>query len=298
MDGNSSSLSAFEQSSGHSTRPVFLVGCHRSGTTLLRYILNAHRNIACPPEAKLLTALFKVTAHPQTMLAMRSLGISPKMVLVELGQVASRLLEAYATTIGKPRWVDKTPNYYTILDRIDEMFEHNAQYLFLVRHPFDVIASLEEFFGSPSEFHGDPEIARVAERYGYGRFAWMKYWIEVTERILFAKEMFESRALVLRYEDLVMHPAETVSGIFSFLDEPQDPDAVANAFHISQDEGYQDWKIQQSRGIHDKSVYRGWHAMNTGERATVWRFTRELSESLGYTANARYDEWGGYGRPA
>ena len=269
-----------------SMRPAFLVGCHRSGTTLLRYILDTHVDIACPPETKLLTALSQVVFHSQTVPALNALGVSQEALLVELGRVASRILETYATQKGKRRWVDKTPNYYTILEQIDAMFEHNAQYVFLTRHPFDSIVSLEEFFGSPSESHSDPEIARVAQRYGYGRLAWAKYWVEVNERILYAKEALGSRALLLRYEDLVRKPTDIVSRVLDFLEESQDPKVVLNAFQVSHDDGFQDSKIKMSSGLHRDSVYRAWNVLKARERSMVWNFVEDLATSLGYTADA------------
>jgi len=55
--------------------PVFLIGCHRSGTTLMRYLLDAHPNLACPPESKFLAALHEVFKYPQAVRVLASLGI-------------------------------------------------------------------------------------------------------------------------------------------------------------------------------------------------------------------------------
>ena len=40
-----------------SLKPGFLIGVYRSGTTLLRYILDSHSNIAVPPETNFLYPL-------------------------------------------------------------------------------------------------------------------------------------------------------------------------------------------------------------------------------------------------
>ena len=38
--------------------PFFVVGSARSGTTLLRLMLNAHRDVAVPPESRFITELY------------------------------------------------------------------------------------------------------------------------------------------------------------------------------------------------------------------------------------------------
>ena len=286
MTNSSQSHQSRSTSLRYSMRPTFLIGCHRSGTTLLRYILDAHDRIACPPETKLLTALSKVLCHPQTVPAMRSLGVSRTQILMEMGVAAARILESYAIRKSKQRWIDKTPNYYAIIDQIDEMFALEAQYLFLVRHPFDSIISLEEFFGNPSEFHGDPDIVRVAFRYGYGRIAWVNYWREVNERIIFAMSHLGARALLIRYEDLVSHPHGTIHKVLHFLDEPEDDDLIEKAFKVIHDDGFQDSKIRQARDIYRTSVCRGWSAMNEQERAVVWQIVGNLAGSFGYTSSS------------
>src|SRR6266508_1904763 len=49
--------------------PIFVVGCQRSGTTLLRLILDAHPNISCGPETRFLTDLAHVTTGSWKRLA-------------------------------------------------------------------------------------------------------------------------------------------------------------------------------------------------------------------------------------
>ena len=40
-------------------KKIFIFGCQRSGTTLLRYLLDSHSKIACPPETKFIYPLLK-----------------------------------------------------------------------------------------------------------------------------------------------------------------------------------------------------------------------------------------------
>ena len=217
---------------------------------------------------------------------MRSLRISSTQLLLELGCAAARILESYAIRNSKQRWIDKTPNYYAIIEQIDEMFGREAQYVFLVRHPFDSVVSLEEFFGSLSEYHGDPDIARVAMRYGSGRIAWVNYWREVNERILFATSQLASRAFLVRYEDLACCPQAVVPKVLKFLDEPEDKDLIEKAFKVPHDDGFQDNKIRQSHVIHSRSVCRGWSAMNDEERSFLWQIVESLAVSFEYTSSA------------
>lgn len=44
--------------------PIFIVGCPRSGKTLLRNLLRSHRNIAIPPESHFIPKFYKAFGNP------------------------------------------------------------------------------------------------------------------------------------------------------------------------------------------------------------------------------------------
>ena len=45
--------------SENNQKPIFIIGCERSGTTLIRLILHSHPNIALPPQTKFLKKIYK-----------------------------------------------------------------------------------------------------------------------------------------------------------------------------------------------------------------------------------------------
>src|SRR5205814_3964197 len=98
-----------------SDRPILVGGCYRSGTTLVRYLLDAHPRIFCGPEVKLLRDFFgdytgDRHAHLRLFSTARAL-FGDDEVLVEFGAAYVRLLERAAARAGKARWADKTPDH-------------------------------------------------------------------------------------------------------------------------------------------------------------------------------------------
>jgi hypothetical protein len=261
--------------------PTFLIGCHRSGTTLMRYILDSHPNIACPPESKFISGLYELQGHPHWLPALRSLRMSRKEVIVEIGTFARRVLDLYAEKCHKRRWVDKTPNYYKILPFIDEMFEGRVLFLFSVRHPLDTIISLNEFFRYPAQTTHDSDIGEVIRRYGVGLHAWARYWNEVYESIkIFEAEHFD-RAKMFRYEDLVRHPSDIVADVLHFMDEEFYAASLDAALRTQHDKGFQDHKILTTDSIHTESIGR-WKTWPADSVQAVWMIVDQLGRSFGY----------------
>jgi hypothetical protein len=137
----------------------FIVGCGRSGTTLLRAMVDAHPDLAVPPESHFVVAL----AHdgPLDRVAfLDGLEASDRFALWELDRatVEAELLRsaaatypdgvrtvfaAYAAMSGKSRWADKTPGNVLHIARLAELFPE-AVFVHLVRDGRDVAASFLE----------------------------------------------------------------------------------------------------------------------------------------------------------
>jgi hypothetical protein len=148
-------------------RPIFILGCPRSGGTLLRLMLRAHPRIAIPPETRLLLDAYEhrgaygdlrrlanrqalaewIVAGAGTRFG--GLGLDPRTVADEiiagpptLGSALEIALRAYARRLGKPRWGDKRPGYVQHIDALLRMFP-DAQIIHLVRDGRDCVAELQ-----------------------------------------------------------------------------------------------------------------------------------------------------------
>ena len=124
---------------------LFLVGVPRSGTILLRLILDAHSEIAIPFESFVLIDFSKKVATNYDLAGkmedrkrlvlelLNSKGIkkwNPKVSLndIDLRQcsdysaVIKEIFSAYARKCGKTVWGDKTPTYLEHLDVLNSLF--------------------------------------------------------------------------------------------------------------------------------------------------------------------------------
>src|SRR5687767_12398889 len=119
-------------SAGADTRPPapFVVGMNRSGTTLLRMMLDAHPQLVLPPEthfvpdliratrkrgAKAADALAAMKAHREwedfSFSDEEALAWLEALPRLEPGAAVRAFYEAYAARAGKHRWGEKTPRY-------------------------------------------------------------------------------------------------------------------------------------------------------------------------------------------
>jgi hypothetical protein len=265
--------------------PIFIVGCHRSGTTLLRYLLDAHPALACPPESKFLAALGDVLTYPQAMRGLASLGVAPDRLLSDVRAVVEAYFREYAVRHGKRRWIDKTPNYVRLLPFLDALFAREVLYLLMVRHPFDTAASLAGVAAFNVDEPEDPEIAASVARYGCDRAAWVHHWVDVTDMLVSFGAQTPARTHVVRYEALVTEPERTLADVLGFLGEARSPEVVAalidNAFGQPHPPGYEDAKIRDSRGIHQHSVGK-WTRWPAAEIDRLWPIAADSAARLGY----------------
>jgi hypothetical protein len=263
------------------TWPAFVLGSYRSGTTLLRYILDAHPNIACPPESKFIPGLEAFIDFPEAMTGLMSLGFSQSDVHLELRRFAEAFMSAYAQRMGKRRWVEKTPNDFRHVEFIDRLFTSEVYYIVVVRHPLGCIISLQQFFGFEGLNHLDPEVVRKVRTYGRGVYGWALFWMEVYQRLDVFLTAFPERTYVIRYEDLVFQPEGIVRDALRFLGEDYPPSILADAFKMPHTHGAQDHKIDSTTEIHPNSVGR-WKTWPSSQVVALWSIVGETATRFGY----------------
>lgn len=208
------------------TRPPapFVVGLTRSGTTLLRMMLDAHRELTVPPETHFVPDVIKAArAEGTTDEVLAALtenrtwgdfGIDPeemrrRLEAVDSGDAAGAVrafFEAYAERQGKPRWGDKTPAYMLSVQRIGRTLPE-ARFIHLIRDGRDVALSQRA-----RALNEQPAPAEQAER-------WVKRIRKSREQ---ASTLKGPRYVEARYEDLVREPEGTLRRICEFIELPWD----------------------------------------------------------------------------
>lgn len=122
--------------------PIFIVGAHRSGTSLVRRLFNSHREIACPPESFFIANYAAMLDDKFVGAGYDAFGYSPEEARTDLARKASQLHEAFRIATGKAIWADKTPQYTDHLEAIDRLYAGKARFVVVLRHPGDVVHSI------------------------------------------------------------------------------------------------------------------------------------------------------------
>ena len=248
-----------------SDRPIFVVGCPRSGTTMLQLMLHAHPRIALPPESRFVLAAynrrhrFGDLRDPANRRALArwivttdqfdDLGLDRERVIEQivaapptLGSALGTVFRAYAARFDKPRWGDKRPAYLRHLPQLLRLFP-DAQIVNIVRDGRDCVASLKETPWSTKELgelidywaRSADAATRAARRYGPGVFH------------------------QIRYEDLVADPEPHLRELCRFLDEEYD-EAMARPSDVAS------VAVPQYKTWHERT-----HGEVTTERVRSWQ---------------------------
>lgn len=203
--------------------PFFIVGSARSGTTLLRLILNAHPEVAVPPESRFVVELWNGsdTVEVEDFLARlaghkrfdtwelpleavrQELGASTRVSYPDAIRAA---FHAYARAHGKSRWGDKTPRYVENLGLLAKLFPE-AKFVHLIRDGRNVALSYANVPFGPKTVGKAAQL--WATRVKAGREA--------------GPRLGPERYFEVRYEDLVEDAAGETKGICEFLGLDFDP---------------------------------------------------------------------------
>jgi hypothetical protein len=202
--------------------PFFIVGSARSGTTLLRLMLNAHPDVAVPPESRFITELWTGSNEVGVDAFLEALGAHKRFnawelpidtVRDELGERSSMrysdaidaVYRAYAAGRDKKRWGDKTPRYVEDIPFLCGLFP-DARFVHLVRDGRNVALSYADVPFGPKT------IAKAAD-------LWAR---RVSKGMKDGRPLGPERYLEMRYEDLVEDIEGRAKVVCDFLDLPFD----------------------------------------------------------------------------
>ena len=282
-------------------RPVpFVVGMNRSGTTLLRMMLDAHPELTIPPETHFVPDLIKAaredSATPESALAaMKSarewddFGFSDEEMLGRLralaeikpGPAVRTFYAAYTDQQGKPRWGEKTPTYVQKMRLIQRALPE-ARFIHVIRDGRDVALSVLD------RTVRDLTAADIARR-------WQKKITKAREDSPKLDHYVE-----VRYEDLILDTEPVLRHVCEFIELPWD-DALLSYHERSADRLREMARALPAEGrAKELSVERrmATHEMTTkppsADRVARWRtqMTDEQRQQFETVAGGLLDQLG------
>jgi len=265
--------------------PIFIVGCPRSGTTLLRNLLRSHPNLAFPEESHFIPSYYRRYGNFSDADRARRLAKSILKVgwvrYWELGltpenfedcrsfrAVVSRLFEAWARKEGKPRWGDKTPHYVTHIPILLELFPA-ARILHIIRDGRDVTLSWLRTRLEPGNVY-------MAAR----------FW---RERVMAGREtgarLPGETYMEVRYETLLAEPEATMRGVCAFIGEPYN--SVVLTPSPGKVETWRGPRLVQRKEIVQANAAKWKTQMRAADRILFESVAGDLLAGLGYETVGR-----------
>jgi len=263
--------------------PVFIVGCPRSGTTLLRDLLRSHPRLAFPSESWFIPSYYRRYGDPRSDAEAIALGerilrsywvrhwnvaVAPSTFAKDrtFAAIVSRIYEDFARQRGKARWGDKTPGYVFHLPLLTQMFPQ-ARAIHIVRDGRDVALSWLKHASSPGNLYMAAEL-----------------WIKHVRAAQTASSTLGSHGyLEIRYEDLLANSERAMRQVCLFLGEPYD-ERVLRPTRESRNPVSRSHRAGDDRIVTDNAF--GWRRLMSGRQRRLFEsVAHELLEELHYATD-------------
>lgn len=246
---------------------VFIVGCPRSGTTLLQRLVNAHPQIAITPETHWIPRFFegRKGLTPEGMVAPKLISLlveQPRFTRLDVGQeelmamIAGRrpvsysslvtaIFDSYGKAQGKPLVGDKTPGYVRRIHTLHTLWPE-ARFVHLIRDGRDVYLSMRH---RPMHRLKAGVFDTWADEPGLTAALWWELNVRAGRGA--ASSLGPGQYYELRYESLVAGPRQECEALCAFLGVPYD-DTMLSFNKIETNKrarrpvtpGLRDWRTQ------------------------------------------------------
>jgi Sulfotransferase family len=277
---------------GQPDRPLIIGGCPRSGTTLLRTMLQAGSEVAIPRETRFVLEAWQqrrrfgdlrdpdnrrrlarwIFMREETQAnrlgleaddAVERLVTSPPA----LGSMLTACFAMFAEKHEKPRWGDKRPLYAARMSAIWDLFP-NAQFIHVVRDPRACVASLRTL----GWFEG--QIAPMAALWEHS----------VKSVDAWRSKLAPDQLLDVKYEELVLDAQRTLRHVAEFAGLTADDDAIEQMLRYQEVEETRDHRYHSNLANSlDTSRVSDWkETLEPREIAFIERATGSLMERWSY----------------
>jgi protein-tyrosine sulfotransferase len=265
---------------------IVVLGVPRTGTTLLRRLLDGHRDVCCPGETYLLTSAARFLRSDRisdgidygVLGGLAAAGIPRDQVLAQLRGFVEGFFRRIAEQAGKRRWASKTAIDSFYVAEIERLMAGHARFVCVVRHGLDTALSLKDLCDANEIYIR--EIHEYVVREPRPLVAFAQVWADVTVALLGFAARHPDETLLLRYEDLVAEPDATLGRIAGFLGleagslgtDVLDRDAPS---------GLGDWKTYGKPGIDGSSVGR-WRSLGAAALHALAPIVNPVLSRAGY----------------
>ena len=262
-------------------RRLFVVGCPRSGTTLLQALMVRHARVTTVPETHFFAVAFgrswlPLEAWPARRAlrrAVRSTGLSvtwPRRSRLTSRrpyvEAFIRALDERALSDGSQGWLEKTPRHVFHVGHIGDSVPR-AQFVHLIRDGRATVASLYD-------------VARRNPNGIWQRYRSLEYCVERWNRSVSASLTWRGRPghHLLRYEDVTRDSASAISGLcraigLTYLEEPRD---LAKAPAIYRP--HETWKAAATLEVYDYGLAKYEQLFDARQRRQIEAGLMQLPE--------------------
>ncbi|XP_030761903.1 protein-tyrosine sulfotransferase [Sitophilus oryzae] len=189
---------------------IFIGGVPRSGTTLMRAMLDAHPDVRCGQETRVIPRLLQLRFHwlksEKESMRLEQAGITNDVLNAAIAAFTLEIIAKHGEPA--PRLCNKDPLLIKMGSYVIDLFP-NAKFIFMVRDGRATAHSI---------------ITRKVTITGFDLTSYrqcLKKWNSAVEAMnTQCRDMGAGKCLRVPYEQLVLHPKEWMGKVLKFLDIP------------------------------------------------------------------------------
>ncbi|WP_431137280.1 sulfotransferase family protein [Psychroserpens mesophilus] len=269
------------------TQQLFIIGNPRSGTSLLRIMLNSHSSIVIPPECGFIhwwskkyqnwnskSSLAEFISDLQTSKKIETwqLDFDALASFLEIRQSTSyqelvfNIVDFYGQSVNQKSSSlvlgDKNNYYINHLQEIRSIAP-NAKYLIIIRDPRDVYCSYKGIADLNSKSTYIPKLPQSVKSF-------TDDWSQNQSKIFkFLKKLNQKQFQVIHYEDLVLDSKLQLVKVCDFLDLPFEEKMLRYYETNDEPKALLEWKKKTLRPLDPTTIERYKKVLSSTEVETI-----------------------------